>query len=945
MTGPERVRELIDQCWEAPRGGTQVALAEEAIAQADAIGDDELRFQARMAATEAYYRAGAPAQCFAVFSWCLARYDERPDQYAEAEPLLLWHFKYQVHLLPRFPEVPLERAYAVLEEMQRRYQQGGHSLQPVHKLRWLVAAHLGDEAAAGYHYELWQSASRDDNSDCDGCDPTAMVQHLGCLGRDEDAIELTGPVLEGRLTCAEQPQEILTALLLPFLRTGRPDEARRAHLRAYRRLRQHPAKLGSIAEHVRYLAHSGDVARGLDVVERHLPWLEDAPSPAAEMEFAAAAALLLRLLAGTGHGDLTVRGSRRTVAVLADELAARATGLAARFDARNGTGAQAARVAALLQAEPVVEPTPPAAGWRSPRPRIPAETVPDPLADVPGDADLDTLLGLVEEALRRDLEPRVEALWLRIRPLSETGPLTALQHGRLADLAGMRLHSEAAEETERVWTEALEWYVQAGDLVRQHRIRGRLGLHRCRQGMVEAGLAEVQATTDYLLVHGDARDAAGALRRLAVALLHAQEPAEALDVLDRAAVMVEPDPGPRVRLQVMLLRAQALGADGRVHDAADAARALVAQAIADDEPELLGLGEFFLGQGLTMLDDPAGAIRAYDRALAQVLPEPLEREVRERRAILLAGTPRAAEAVDDLAAMVERLVDEDDPEDGDDTDHIRFHLAVALFNAAQSEEAAEAAEEALSGADLAGNQHLADQARHLLAAVHQRLGDPDRALSYLDQLAANLDGFDNAAARARVLEQAGELLFDLDRDGQSAARLGAAAAAYAVARLPLEEVRALRRQCVAAMFADDAELARTVLARADEAARAVPPGLAAEPEAGYELAWLALDGARALAGIGEPEAALARLTGVAQRFEELESFGEALLAELTRGEVLVAVGRAEAAEPVLRGVVNGLPRDSATLPRAAYALAQVLLLTGQDDEARRLAGEYGFELD
>ena len=78
-----------------------------------------------------------------------------------------------------------------------------------------------------------------------------------------------------------------------------------------------------------------------------------------------------------------------------------------------------------------------------------------------------------------------------------------------------------------------------------------------------------------------------------------------------AAVHVGPMRPPAMQLQVMLLRAQALGADGRVHDAADAARALIAQAIADDEPELLGLGEFFLGQGLTMLDDPSGATIAF----------------------------------------------------------------------------------------------------------------------------------------------------------------------------------------------------------------------------------------------------------------------------------------------------------------------------------------------
>lgn len=950
---PDRIRALIEQCWDAPRGAGQVALAEEAVAQADALGDEQLRFHARMAATEAYQRAGRPAEGFVTFSWCLARFDSYPERYGDQEYLLLWHYKYVINSATRFPDVPLARTYAVLDEMHRRYEEGGHSLQAVHKHRWLLAFHLGDRMAADLHYEHWLAAARDGNSDCVGCDPTDQVRHLTERGRDEEAIELTGPVLAGRLTCAEQPQEILTALLLPYLRTGRLDEARKAHHQAYRTVRGDSGKLGTIAEHVYFLAVSGNAVRGLELVERHLPWLAEASSPMVELEFAAAAALVLRQLAAAGQGAQPVHGTEQSIAELAEHLAERAGVLAKRFDARNGTLAQSARVAALLAAEPLVERLPlsltarvGAAVRRTPTVAAPPPVVAG-LPDVPADAGLDLLLDLIEESLRCDDEPRSEALWQLIEPFTGAAGLSALQQGRLADLRGMRLHGETAEQTEHAWTEALERYTAAGDEVRCQRIRGRLGLHRSRHGQPEEGLAQVRASSDYLLVHGGPKDQAGALRRLAVALLHAQQPGEALRELDRIAGVGEPDPGARVRLQVMLLRAQALGADGRVQESVDAARHLIEQAVAENQDEMIGLGEFFLGQGLSMVDDNAGAAAAFDRALARVLPEPLEREVRERRAVLLAGTPRAREAVDDLAAMVARLVGEPEAgeEHGDDAEHARFHLSVALFNTGRVEESAEVAEEAVHGADRAGNQNLADQVRHLLAAIYQRLGETDQALSYLDQLAANLDGFDNAAGRARVLEQAGELLFDLDRDALAATRLGSAAAAYRMARLPLDEMRARRRQAVAAMYAEDPERARQAVELADAAVAELPPGLAKEPEAQYELAWLALDGARAMAGAGDPAAALARVRGAAERFRGLEAFGEAFLADLTMGEVLLTLGRAEEAERLLREVLNGLPRDSATLPRAAYALAHALMQCGRAEEARRLAGEYGFELD
>ena len=113
--------------------------------------------------------------------------------------------------------------------MERRYRAGGHSLQAVHKHRFRVADHVGDVEAAAHWYRLWQTTPRDDLSDCAGCDPTSQVSYLADTGRDAEAVALAEPVLAGRLTCTEQPQAILTALLLPYLRTGRAERgARRA---------------------------------------------------------------------------------------------------------------------------------------------------------------------------------------------------------------------------------------------------------------------------------------------------------------------------------------------------------------------------------------------------------------------------------------------------------------------------------------------------------------------------------------------------------------------------------------------------------------------------------------------------------------------------------------------------------------------------------------------
>ena len=131
--------------------------------------------------------------------------------------------------------------------------------------------------------------------------------HLRDRGRDADAVALAEPVLGGRLTCSEQPQSMLTELLVPYLRTSRGEQARDAHRRAYRAHRGNVANMVDVSAHVMFCALTGNEARGLEIVQRHMDWLDRAPSPYAEREFAAAAALVLRRLAETGHGDLGVR--------------------------------------------------------------------------------------------------------------------------------------------------------------------------------------------------------------------------------------------------------------------------------------------------------------------------------------------------------------------------------------------------------------------------------------------------------------------------------------------------------------------------------------------------------------------------------------------------------------------------------------------------------------
>ncbi|WP_052163828.1 hypothetical protein [Actinoplanes utahensis] len=356
MKTAQELWERLGEAEHLPYGAAQIALVEQVLRHVDTTDDAELKFYARLFATTAYIYGGEPVKAFPTFSWCVADFDRNPGPYhGRFTHNLLWLFKSMVNSMTSFPEVPLARTYAVLDDMERRYRESGHGLQPVYKHRYLVAKHVGNREEAEDWFKKWQAAPRNALSDCAGCDPTSLVRHLAAAERFDEAAEVAAPVLTGDLSCSEQPQNILSELMVIYLKTGRPAEAADAHRRSYLLERNNLADLWEIGGHIRFCARTGNEHRGLEILQRHIDWLDRAPSPGAAMNFAANAVVLLRRLTALGHGDTVVRRSDhpdRTAAELATELATFASELAARFDARNGTTYQSTTVVEMMDAQP-----------------------------------------------------------------------------------------------------------------------------------------------------------------------------------------------------------------------------------------------------------------------------------------------------------------------------------------------------------------------------------------------------------------------------------------------------------------------------------------------------------------------------------------------------------------------------------------------------------------
>ncbi|MCP2335482.1 hypothetical protein [Actinomadura rupiterrae] len=875
------VYELMSRAEELPYGEARTVLVEDALRRAEAAADADLVFRVRMGLTTAYQYGGEPAKAFTTFSRCLAEFDRDPA-HAESEHRLLWQMKWIISSLTKFPEIPLDRTRAVLDDMERRYRLGGHSLQAVYHYRHVVAQHIGDTGVADELFAKWRAAERDALSDCQGCDPSSMADHLAERGRDEDALAVAAPVLNAELDCSEQPQDMLTTLLPVYLRTGRFDEARDAHRRAYRLHRPHLADMGNVADHLWFCAVTGNEPRGLEILQRHLGWLDRAPSPFAAMRFAAAGALVLRRLGEIGADGLTVRrpafGDRPAgdvaLPVLREELERLALDLAGRFDARNGTSHQGDQIRALLAAEPLVERLPlteHARAAATPPPAPPSPAPAAPVSDAPDASsvdDPDELLDLAERLWEEQDTPAALAAYARFDQVTGTEPTAGPAEGATpADWmrAARRLDGHGVTFTETgaltdaydVWRQAREWFEKADEPVRALSVASRLGAVLATLGRRdEAEVLLTEAVEGLTALDADPDRIRRGRLRLAQFHMMGDAPDAALAALDG----VEPGDG-----DVDFLRGQAhgmLGDHDATRDALGSARERFRESGQSDQ---LAQASMMYAQVISHVPDQDGTelLATLDEAVAHApaaTGAPMLRPFAhwERGRFLLANQ-RQADAVPDLVEAVAAFTALGQTAQADQA---RVDLAAAYLGVGRALEAAETIEEAL--ATLPQDAEDLPRARVVLANAQRELREAAAADTFAEIAAAESE----PGAVGHFLAESASVLTDLDMDAQAAERFLAAAEAFVQAGDPYRAVDCRRCGALCHFWARQVDQSLEAMAET----RAALAGLPAENPAAitWHTALVDYDEARIFARMGRLGEALERADAAIGGFTALD---------------------------------------------------------------------------
>lgn len=346
-------RQLLEQCEALEHGAAQVAVAQEAVRQADLSGDRDLRIEARRALISAATFAGRAELSLTAFAWNIAHYT--------LEELTTDDVWYEFQWLVEDAALMVAASRAnfdhILSEMDRVYELANWMPYPVDLARFRSAEVFGaTRSELQCLFEVLVKSATPYAARSSYVTHVLATAHF-TMGRFERGLQIIGANFKredgGE---SEYPARCHAMAVLPFMAHGGEIEADHHFRIGCRMSATNPVFLRSIAPLITHAAAIGDVVRVVELFERHLPWALSNFDRWSAMHFYLCASqaltrcappqLTLRLPQEFEGWDADGSYDRSELVEL---LWSHGVALAALFDARHGNTAWTDRAAALRE--------------------------------------------------------------------------------------------------------------------------------------------------------------------------------------------------------------------------------------------------------------------------------------------------------------------------------------------------------------------------------------------------------------------------------------------------------------------------------------------------------------------------------------------------------------------------------------------------------------------
>lgn len=331
----------------------RINLLKQAIQIADANNDLDWGFDLRL---DLIFEERDTSHCvdsFSAFAWLLNTRDTNPEMFDESD--FLWEYKWMAGAARRNVNISKEQVESIMDDLKIRMERNGYTLRGYYSVMIYWYLFTGEIEEAKKFLKLRNDIARDRMSHCPACELDTQVEIELIEGNFDKALTTANDLITKKLTCGVMP--LVTFCNLTYY-LGKAGDARAAEFlpkaeEEIAALKENDTSLISQVSDLLYYLTLTDKAKAWEYFERYADWEVDAED-AVSFDFSKNA---LPLLKDGGQKELKLNikvpyfssDNIYDTDQLYQYYYNKATDLARRFDARNGTNKFTAELEEVLK--------------------------------------------------------------------------------------------------------------------------------------------------------------------------------------------------------------------------------------------------------------------------------------------------------------------------------------------------------------------------------------------------------------------------------------------------------------------------------------------------------------------------------------------------------------------------------------------------------------------
>ena len=224
-----------------------------------------------------------------LFPEYVAYFEKHPDKHEKYNHDVMWTYKWIIGNVEEFYQIPLSQIEDIYNQYREFCKRFNYNLRTYYEaLRHFIPEYLGENRTfcgltMEQAHEEMQKCRRDELSDCVACETSDHIRYM--MHRHEsidDVIKKAQPLIEGKLTCAEQPHAAFAHIAEYYLENGDLENADKFANRSYHLINRDFGEQSVLTpDKVKCLlvfSHS-DINKGIKIIKKLLSQIDEKSNP------------------------------------------------------------------------------------------------------------------------------------------------------------------------------------------------------------------------------------------------------------------------------------------------------------------------------------------------------------------------------------------------------------------------------------------------------------------------------------------------------------------------------------------------------------------------------------------------------------------------------------------------------------------------------------------